>query len=530
MRRVILFALAFAVSAAAQQKKELKSTIAYISGVTVYINAGRLLGVEAGDTAAVYRNNDMIGAVAVTATADSSSAARILNQSVAFEIGDTVGIVLSAASLKNGTDVSARNPRTPRGLSNSRAAVETRQENLISGRVALQYDMIAAEDTKLNLSQPAALIQMNITNLLGTGMSLYLYDMNFFNGNATYALYGNRAGLQSNIYAASLTGELSGSGIGYGFGRMNSQYVSGLGTFDGGQVYFRFSNFTFGAIGGGASSVPSSSLNFAGTKSAAFVNYRNGTDVFHQYDGTVAYGLRMNDGKLDRNFLYLQNTLSLGSILSFYETSEVDLSKLSGGVPVSALDFSNTFFSMNYFPTRWLFANVGYDAYRNVYLFQSMKSIPDSLIDKNVMQGFRASASAYLPGEVTVSINGSYRMRKDYVRSEHTLGASVRATDILDLGVEGSIRFMNFLGVYSNANDITFELDRTFFDALDVSLSYDTYAISVSLLEQTYTTQTISGFLNYTFSSKWYSSLGLDDVLDPSMNSFRVYAEVGFRF
>jgi hypothetical protein len=530
MRRVLFAVLALAAPAAAQQKRALSSTIAYISGVTVYINAGRLADVGEGDTAAVFHANLKIGSVVVTATADSSSAARILAQSENFRIGDTVTIMVSAPVKKHESLVASEGrPNTTEGGATS-TPTDHPAMNVLSGTIALQYIMIAAEDSRLNLSQPAALIQMNVANLLGVGMSLRLYSVSFLNGNGAYALYGNRAGLENNVYQASLTGEVAGAGFGYGIGRLNSPYVSGLGTFDGGQVYYRISSFTFGVLGGAASSVPASSLSFSGTKNAAFVNYRSGRDVFHQFDGTVAYGLQMRNGQLDRNFLYLQNSLSLGSRLSFYETSEVDMSKPSDGTHVPGLSFSNTFFSINYFPTKWLFANVGYDAYRNVYLFQTMKYIPDSLIDRNILQGFRGSASAYLPGQITVSVNGSYRTRNGYARSEHTLGGSVRASDLLDLGIGGSIRYMNMTGVYSNANDLTLELDATLFYDLDVSLSYDSYDISVSLLQQTYTTQTISGFLDYSFSSRWFSSLGLDDVLDPSMNSFHVYAEIGVRF
>ncbi len=106
----------------------------------------------------------------------------------------------------------------------------------------------------------------------------------------------------------------------------------------------------------------------------------------------------------------------------------------------------------------------------------------------------------------------------------------MRGSDLLGLGVGGSIRYTNMFGVYSNANDVRLELDDTFFDALDVTLSYDSYDIAVSILQQTYTTQTISGYLNYAFWRKWYSSLGVDDVIDPSMNSLRIFAEIGFRF
>ncbi len=527
---IILAFFSLAIHAKAQQKQEATAKISYIAGPTVYLTAGGIDGVAPGDSARVYREGALVGSLIVTAIADSSSAARALNGLQGFRIGDTVQIVLSnrlpaplSTQVVSKGGSSSTSERSVSGESFPRA-------NVLSGRVGLQYDMIAAEDSKLNLSQPGALVQIGISNLFGAGMSFRLYGMSFLDGNGVYAQYGNRTGLSNNLYSATLTGETAGSALGYSIGRQNSQFVSGMGTFDGGQVYFRINRFTIGALGGASATIPSSTLGYSGTKTAAFINYHSGADVFHQFDGTAAYGLQMVGGKLDRNYLYLQNSLSLGSNLNFYESTEIDLSRESNGTRVGGLNFSNTFFSMNYYPTSWLFANLGYDAYRTVYLFQTMKAIPDSLIDPNVSQGLRASISAHVTASLTLTANGSYRTRRDYARSEHTLGGSVRTSNLLDLGIGASVRYLTMTGVYSIANDVNVEIDRTFFDALDVTLSYDSYSVSVSTVEQTYKTQTISAFIDYDFSQKWYSTIGLDDGIDPSMNSFRVFAEIGFRF
>lgn len=529
-KRVIVVILALAGTAGAQTVKEVRAEVVYISGDIAYINAGRLDNVAPGDTAFVHPDSGGAGSLIITAIADSSSSARILTGARNIRIGNSVSIRVSTPE---GSKESVVLRHTGSGrrhaVSSPAPAPPARDENVISGQVALQYSLIAAESSALNLSQPAAMVRLSIRNLLGAGMSLRLYGLSFLNGNAAYALYGNRAGLQNNFYEISLTGETPGSLFGYGIGRMHSRFVSGLGTFDGGEAYVHVGDFTAGALGGAVPLVPSSTLGYSGTNSAAFLNFHTGTDMFHQYDGTFAYAQRLVGGKLDRNFLYTQNSLSLGSELNLYESTEVDLNKMSAGRRTPGMNLTNTFVSLNYFPASWLFANVGYDAYRTVYLFQTMKSVPDSLINTNLLQGFRGSVTAYLPGAVALSLNGSYRNQKGFPRSDHSIGGMLRSSDLLDLGIGGSITYTSMTGAYSNANDTRLELDRTFFDALDITLSYESYNISVSLLQQTYSTQTISGYFDYTFAKRWFSSLGIDDVLDPSMNSFRLYAELGIR-
>lgn len=373
------------------------------------------------------------------------------------------------------------------------------------------------------------MLMLNVANLFGTGTVLSLDDRSFYDGTNNYSLYGNATGFEHNLYQLSLIHDLPDASFGYGVGRMTSRFVGGIGTFDGAQFYYRMNNVTAGFLGGGAADVPSS-LNFGGTRSALFVNYHSGTDFFHAYDGTIAYGLQMVNGNLDRNFLYLQNSLSLGTKLYFYETTEFDMSRLSNGVRQSAFNLSDTYFSANYYPADWVFANVGYDASRNIYLFQTMKDIPDSLIDRNILQGYRASVTAHLPGMLTVSANATFNTRSDYSRDEHTLGGSLRASDIFNTDINAGARYLSMVGVFSNGRDLSLDIDRTFFDRLSATLRYDSYNISVSTVQQTYTTQTISGLFNYDFSARLYSSLGVDDIIDATMNSINVFVEIGFRF
>jgi hypothetical protein len=49
-------------------------------------------------------------------------------------------------------------------------------------------------------------------------------------------------------------------------------------------------------------------------------------------------------------------------------------------------------------------------------------------------------------------------------------------------------------------------------------------------LKQTYTTHTATINSSYRFSKTLYSSLAVDGIIDNTMNSLRVYAEVGIRF
>lgn len=505
-----------------------KFAISYISGTVIYINACRLEGVAVGYTAEIFHKDVNAGTAAVIAVADSSSALRIISQSDTIATGDDV--VMSIETTEPGTNSTETDTtQMPVAFNITPLAEKQPRENVFSGRIGLQYNFISAEDSKFNLNQPAGIVMVNVSNVLGTGMVLSLDDQSLYDGTDNYSIFGNATGFQHNLYRASLVSDLPDASMGYGIGRITSQFVGGIGTFDGAQFYYRVNNFTAGVLGGAAADVPSS-LSFSGTRTAFFLNYHSGSDFFHQYDGTIAYGLQMVGGNLDRNFLYAQNSISLGTKLYLYETSEIDLSSLSNGVRKSTLNFSDTYFSANYYPAEWLFANIGYDASRNIYLFQSMKNIPDSLIDRNILQGYRASVTAHLTDVITVSANATLNTSSEFSRDEHTLGGSTRAGDILSTGINAGVQYLGIVGEYTNGHDFSADIDRMFFDRLSITFRYDVYSISVSTLQQTYVTHTLSGFLNYDFSSRIYSSVEVDDVIDATMNSINASAEIGFRF
>ena len=526
-KAVLILLVLCAASSRAQRREDLRSIVTYVAGNVAYLGVGRVYHVAVGDTARIVENGKFVGVAIVAAIADSSSAARTVSVEEKISIGDSAIISVIVPEQNTSIEEVTNGTGSEQETSNA-SGRKVPQENVLSGRVALDYSGIFAEDSKFNLSQPAAFVQMKIRNLFGEGMTFSIYDQGFYSSRDNYSLYAAATGFQQNLYQVSLSGDWPS--FGFEAGRLNSTYVGGLGTIDGAQAFYHVSDFTVGILGGAAASIPTSTLNFSGTRTAAFVNYRYGTDFEHLYDGTIAYGVQTVGGKLDRNYAYLQNSLSLGTDLSLYESTEIDMSKLSNGQRKTAFNFSNTYLSVNYDPADWLFANFGYDASRQVFLFQSMRSIPDSLIDRNILQGLRGSLSADLPGEMTLTATGTFRTQRDYARNEYSLGGSFRARDIFETGMDGNIEYTGMSGVYTNANDLSLELDRSFFYALSLTLRYDLYSMNVSTVEQKYTTQTLSGYLDYYISTKWYASFGVNDIIDATMNSFGLNAEIGFRF
>jgi hypothetical protein len=543
MRKVLaLLLFLFGIrSALAQETKEYRYAITYVAASVVYVNAGREEQIAVGDTMTILHSGESVGRAAVIAVSLHSSAAQSLNQHALFAVGDEATIVKPVLHNQIAQDdtierhdslqAQSQAPQSSPAITSMFAgSSQSSNENIISGRVGIQYSGIRASDPRFNFSQPNAIVRLDVQNLFGTGMMLTLYGRSYFDMTGNSMQFGNTGGLQHRMYEMSLQRDLPGSDFGFGVGRMMSRYVTGLGIFDGAQFFYHYGNFTAGMLGGAQVMDQSLTLNSSATKGAFFLNYHSGHDFFHKYDGTIAYGRQMVNEKLDREFMYLQNMLSLGSELSFYETSEIELNTISNGVRRPALNLSNTYFSVNYYPLQWLSTNVGYDASRTVYLFETMKSFSDTLFDKNLLQGYRANITVRLPYFIALSADAALQTKNGYARDAHTLGGSIRMSDIAESDLDLGARYTSIVGVYSTGNDIIVDCSKSLFPSMLLSLRYDYYNYTIFTTNQPYLTRTATAALYYRMSRLWYFSISVDDVIDSSMKSYRGFAEIGIRF
>lgn len=531
-KNILALCLLSTLNLFSQERKEYRFSVSYVAASTVYIAAGREQRIDVGDTLKIFHASKEIGNVAVTAVARRTSVAQILVQHIPFVVGDDAVITKDILQQQNDTVAITRNDTIHTSDSVGTVVRQERKsaENIVSGHATLQLSDVIAGDSRYNLTQPALLFRLNVDNLIGTGIRLSMDDHSYYDRTNSYTQYGNKAGTAHRLYELSLRRELPDAPTGFEVGRMTSRFVGGMGTFDGFQFYYRQNDFTVGVLGGAQVNDPALVLNNTGTKGSIFVNYRTGQDVFHYYDGTLAYGRQMVNNKLDREFMYVQNTFAVNPTLSFYESSEIELDKATNNVLKPAFNLSNTNFSMNYYPVDWLYANLGYDAARPVYLFETMKTIPDSLFDKNLLQGYRATVTFHLPLAATLSENATFRSRQDSTPDAHTLTTTLRLSNIFDSGFDPGVRYSSIVGEYSTGKDLAFDLDRTFGNIIAISLRYDYSKASIALLRQTYTTKTVTANVYYTISRTWYASLTLDDVIDATLGDYQGFVEIGFRF
>jgi hypothetical protein len=518
-------------STGSAQERALRCRVTYCTSLQIYLDAGTADGLVVGDTLAITRGDTSVCAVSVSALASHSSVCRFTSKAIAPRIGDI------ATARKTGTlprDVmvppmdSVRSPEIILSPASRTPALPA--ENVLGGRIALQYLGQIAEDKRLNINQPALSAQVRLDNLAGTGIALSLRGREYYDIGGPYLRYGDSLHSRLDVSELSVSLDQQTSAFGFSAGRFVSRYAVGLGPLDGGEAFIHQGRFTAGALAGAGVFSRVTGIGADQTSVGGFLGYHDGDLFSESYDASIAYIRQTVGGKADRTFLALRNSYCAGGSFSAYGSADVELQQMNSGTLSTKPWVSSVVVFAYYTPLPWLSTNFGYDGSRSVYLFESMKSVPDSLFHEALRNGFRASGTARLGTSLTLTAEASYRSGGSDGGSSNTFGVGARLSDIFSTRIYGGMRIRVLGGSFLSGTQTTLSLGRQFFQRLDAMIQYDSRSFTVDPLKQTYTTQTITADVDYRLSRNVFGTLGGDYFLDNTMNALQIFAQLGYRF
>jgi hypothetical protein len=512
---MIMLAAAAGVAVGNAQKREhvrVVGKITYVSTGAFYMDAGRAKLVAAGDTAVVLKGSAGVVIGVVGAVSSSSSVVSIVRGVAALAVGDS-------AIVEKDVDVVEPTPAGTSGRTTSSRASGRPETNDINGRFALDF------------SQPAAILRLDIARVFGSAVTFSFYGRTYADASSRFSQYGTGSRVKMRLYELSISLDNARLPYAWSLGRVTSRYVGGLGGFDGGQFLIRQGNFTFGALAGAQADYSTSAVDLAQTKLSAFVNYGwGGSSAFRTSDITIAYGQQRFKGKLDRAFLYAQSSIRLGTELFLYSSSEFDFKKIENGVISKSFRMTNSFATLTYMPSDWLTLNAGYDATRTIYLFESMKTIADTLLDKTLKEGFRTSFQVRLPYNVLVGAQGNWRIASGVTSNARTLTTNLRVGDVLNSGFNVGAQYSSIVGLYTQGNDVIVDLDRWIAEMVALSVHYDHYGYTIKGQDGRLLTRTLGGSVNCRLSRQLYAVATYDQIWDTIRSNQRMFLEIGWHF
>lgn len=426
-------ALVFAGRAAAQAAPAW-THVTYISGPTVYVDAGTRAGLATGAHLAVRRDTTFVAELAVQYISSSSAACTVVRGSaLAVAVGDSAQFVPAAAAAvaAPGQPTATLPARTP-------AAAVRPWADRLRGHIGVRYLTIDPGTGPAGvMSQPAFDLRLDGSHLDGSafGMSVdvraqrsILPPPDSAHPAPTFPLDVNR------VYTAALRWNPVGSPATVTIGRQFSSSSTSVGLFDGVALDYARAHWSAGAFAGLQPSWYTFAFSDSTREYGAYVQWHNGigsTPIWSLTAGGVgAYTM----GQIDREFTYA-TAMVAASRFTAYLTQEVDVNRgWRAAAEHAAVTPTSTFGTVQFSVTDAFSLNAGIDNRRNVRLYTDFLN-PEAAFDNGFRQG--------VWGGATMSLNGRFRVSGEARRTSggaagvaqsYTGSAGVTRLTPLDLG------------------------------------------------------------------------------------------------
>ncbi|HEU4990383.1 MAG TPA: hypothetical protein VFT41_11410 [Gemmatimonadaceae bacterium] len=374
--------------------------VTYISGGTVYLDAGTRGGLAAGTHLTVVRDTTFVAELAVQYLSSTSAACTIVRASAAtIVVGDSaryLSVVVGAAA-----EQSAAGPPSREGAQPARVSL-----NRLRGRIGVRYMTIdAGIGPAGTMSQPALDLRLDGTHLsdspFGVAVDIraqrsIMPAPDSLHPAPSYPLNVTR------VYKAAVQWNPMGSRAAVTLGRQFSSTSSAVGMFDGVALDYGREHWSTGAFAGLQPSWYTFAFSDSTREYGAYVQWHNVTAGLPVWSFTVGGVGAYTMGQIDREFTYA-TAMVAASKFTAYVTQELDINRgWRAAQEGSSTTPTSTFATLNYSFTDWLSVNGGVDNRRNVRLYRDYVN-PETLFDNSFRQGEWGGATVDWRGRFRVS-------------------------------------------------------------------------------------------------------------------------------
>ena len=175
-----------------------------------------------------------------------------------------------------------------------------------------------------------------------------------------------------------------------GFGRLYLPYATSLDTIDGGYLGFRVSKVaTLGVFAGSTPDPTSWSYNPQQEIGGTFFNLQGGTFDAVRYSDTFGMGVEMLKWKINRPFVFAENSVSFKRFFSVYSAVQADSPAGNQAVTAPGPGLSRSFTTLRFQPHKRIEFDLNHTYFRDIPTFDPTL-ISTGLLDKYLFQGFSA--------------------------------------------------------------------------------------------------------------------------------------------
>ena len=523
-RRKFLLLLAGLLVVVAAHAEILQTTVKYVAADAVYLDAGRLQGVQNGDQGEIKRGDSLLARIEVVFIADNSSSCKLLSSSGEVRTGDVVTLQITPLPQAAPADTAvSTQPAAPPPPRKSTKAKHSR----LTGRIGVQ--MLSQDDRgELNHDyvEPSLSLRAQISNIAG---SHHTFSVRLRSRNTDRAS-SNESEWTHRLYEAALHYDNPESRLHYSAGRMLSNRMSGMGYLDGLLFDYKLQpQFALGAFGGAQPDLRSYDVKTDQPKAGVFAAYERGAYDTGKLTGTLALAGHYVDGEISREFMYEQIMYSQSEFF-FYQSAEVNVNRgWRKEMEGSSLALSNILLNARWTPQKWLTTTLGYDNRTNYSTYEP-RTVPDSLFDDALRQGWRLGLNLRLPEKTYALVEGGWRFKEGEGQETRSGTFGAGSYDLIGSRVSLDARVNVFRSEFSEGIQPTVTIARQLLSQLRVSLQAGQNEYTISQTDEKTSNRWYRLNSDVYLSRHIYGSVYGEIYRGGGLDANRGFLELGYRF
>ncbi|HBY99937.1 MAG TPA: hypothetical protein DEO84_01330 [candidate division Zixibacteria bacterium] len=508
-------------------------SIKYISGESVYLDAGTNDSLVIGDRLRIVTGDSISAELEIVFVADNSSSCKILSQTIPPKVGDKAIISTAAPRQMQETanppaETSAVAVIVPPVASTAPAkSSKTRLDGSVSFQLYRWDDL---KSSNLDFTQPGIRFNLKARQIYGSNFSLFARTTSRHNQRTrSYNRDVPKSDWRNRIYQLAVVYADDKAPFYFELGRIIFNNLSGVGYIDGILVQKSLSaKFNIGGFGGTQPEWQYSDFQTSIQKYGVYLGYANGDLKKYRLESTLALTGEYHGSTVSREFVFLRNTLNLSNRWNFFQSSEVDINrgwrKEKSG---KSLSITNLFVFGRGRLGKYLSAGLSIDNRKNYWTYE-LKSLADSLFDDILRRGLRVDLSIKPGKGYFISPNFGYNKRSGDGRATISYGISMNKSNFISSSQYANLQFSGFTGPFTDGYNYSFRLGR-YFRSNMLSLGYGAYIYQFNS-GGNHNNQWIQASGQFNLISNVYISTTYEYDSGDDIKGHRIYGELGYRF
>lgn len=366
--------------------------VTYLTGSTLYLDAGSEDGLAPGMALVVMRGQEVVTTCTVGQASTHKATCAFERALLEPAVGDAATFT---AETEEAVVASAGKPRT---------RTAPRRRPGIRGRVGVRYLFVRDHaDETLNYSQPALDLRIDGSQVAGSPWGL---DVDARARRTTRDMADGRTESENRtrLYRAALSRLGVGDPWSFSVGRQFAPALAAVSVFDGFAGEYGRPRWAVGLISGSQPDPIDYGYSGEIRDHGAYVRFNSAPDATQRFEVSTGLIGSYQGSEVNREFLYLQ-TRFYNPRLSLYATQEIDFNRdWKAEAGEDSVSMTSSYVNLDLRANSWLSLRGGYDSRRNVRLYRDFIN-PEIEFDDSFREGVWGGVSARLARRYSLSLD-----------------------------------------------------------------------------------------------------------------------------